>query len=476
MLTRPCIADCQRRVLVLSVLIGILFLSGCGGGSSTGGSSGTGPPGAAGTTFEGTIAGGDGTSGAFFVTIQPDPSVSGTLNTAAGTSNTLAGTYDSSTNNLSVSGGGFTLTGAISEGVLSGAYTGPNGSSGGFSALNATQTSVTPYCGTFSGSQGTGVFNAEESPNGALSGNATPTMGASVNVAGQVSGATFTGTTGPGNSFSGTIGTGSISGTVSSGPGGPGGPFTGSTGGCGASLSPPPPAGAGTSCEMGIPPNPPTGLTSTVSNGDVSLSWSAPSGGCAAEYFVQAFTASGCGNLAPTFGATDTITTTTSYVDNNVVNGVYYVSVLAVNSFGDVSAPSNQVIVSVAGSGGVGVQLLPTDSQAQAMPLSVGQSLQLTALCEAGTQPGVNVNADASWKVTDAPWATVNGGLLTIVSTPNIGMGTICDGNPMSVTFLCPTSVSATFEGAENSVTYWVSVPNPDPQPQSMLRGWRTTP
>lgn len=90
-------------------------------------------------------------------------------------------------------------------------------------------------------------------------------------------------------------------------------------------------------------PNAPSGLTSTVSGSTVTLSWNAPSGGCAVtSYVLQAGSLPGLSNLANA----NIGTTATSFVAIGVGNGVYYVRVVAVNTFGQ-SAPSNEVIVTV---------------------------------------------------------------------------------------------------------------------------------
>lgn len=90
-------------------------------------------------------------------------------------------------------------------------------------------------------------------------------------------------------------------------------------------------------------PNAPGGLTSAVSGGTVTLSWTAPGGSCAAtSYILQAGSASGLSNLANA----NIGTTATAYVATGVGNGVYYVRVLAVDAFGQ-SAASNEIVVTV---------------------------------------------------------------------------------------------------------------------------------
>lgn len=90
-------------------------------------------------------------------------------------------------------------------------------------------------------------------------------------------------------------------------------------------------------------PNPPIALSSAVSGGTVTLTWSAPAGGCApTSYVVQAGTAPGASNLANS----NTGGTATTFVATGVGNGTYFVRVLAQNAVGS-SAPSNEVVVTV---------------------------------------------------------------------------------------------------------------------------------
>jgi len=157
--------------------------------------------------------------------------LSGTLNVGGGPSVTLAGSYDSSTNNVNLSGGGFTFTGSISGAVLSGTYAGPS-SIGEFSSLNSTQTSVTAYCGTYQSGGGSGAFNIDISATGAASG--TTSQGCLLT--GQLSGNSLALSCGGGGSgATGTVQNGTVSGTIGSG-----GTFSGSSGAC--TVPTPPPA------------------------------------------------------------------------------------------------------------------------------------------------------------------------------------------------------------------------------------------
>jgi hypothetical protein len=89
------------------------------------------------------------------------------------------------------------------------------------------------------------------------------------------------------------------------------------------------------------PPNAPANLTSTVAGNLVTLSWTAPVGGCApTRYVLQAGSGPGLTDLATlNVGASPTLTVAAPV-------GVYYVRVIAVNAFGG-SVPSVEIVVTV---------------------------------------------------------------------------------------------------------------------------------
>jgi hypothetical protein len=196
------------------------------------------------TTFAGTLAGKNGQTGTLSVTVQTTSIASastlvqsgvekvqsvaqssGVLVTGGATIN-LTGSYDSSTAGLTMTGGGYAFSGAVSGGAFSGSYTGPSNGDGAFSALNATQTPVTRYCGNWNDGQITGTFNVQISANGSLTGDTYGGKGVTLN--GQKTGTSISGTSSEGVSFSGTVLNGSISGTFVP-TGGGSGVFTGGT-------------------------------------------------------------------------------------------------------------------------------------------------------------------------------------------------------------------------------------------------------
>lgn len=89
------------------------------------------------------------------------------------------------------------------------------------------------------------------------------------------------------------------------------------------------------------PPNAPGNLTANVAGNLVTLTWTAPVGGCApTRYVLQAGSAQGLSDLAIlNVGATPALTVAAPV-------GIYYVRVIAVNAFGG-SIPSVEVVVVV---------------------------------------------------------------------------------------------------------------------------------
>ena len=89
-------------------------------------------------------------------------------------------------------------------------------------------------------------------------------------------------------------------------------------------------------------PNAPTAFTISASGSTVTLTWTAPVGGCApTSYVLQAGSATGQSNIA-----NSNVGPATSYVATGVGGGTYYVRVRAVNAYGQ-SAASNEVVVTV---------------------------------------------------------------------------------------------------------------------------------
>lgn len=89
-------------------------------------------------------------------------------------------------------------------------------------------------------------------------------------------------------------------------------------------------------------PNAPSGLTIVTSGSTVTLTWSAPAGGCpSTSYLLQAGSSTGTSDLA-----NSVVGAGTSYVATGVGAGTYYVRVRASNAYGT-SAGSNEAVATV---------------------------------------------------------------------------------------------------------------------------------
>lgn len=75
-----------------------------------------------------------------------------------------------------LSGSGFSLSGTIANGRVTGSYTGPNGR-GIFSNLDSTSQSVQPYCGTYHRVTEDGMWNFQIRASGEISGGGIATSG-----------------------------------------------------------------------------------------------------------------------------------------------------------------------------------------------------------------------------------------------------------------------------------------------------------
>lgn len=145
------------RVLLLLALL-VPFATGCDSGEED-------PPAETAGTYVGTLAGAQ-TSGVLEVTVEgSDASGSFTLAGAARSTSgsvrpPLTGSFNAGTGALQLSGGGYTFTGTLSGGVLSGSWTGPDGTSGTWTALvEGEGTVVAVYCGVYDTSNDEGTFN-----------------------------------------------------------------------------------------------------------------------------------------------------------------------------------------------------------------------------------------------------------------------------------------------------------------------------
>jgi hypothetical protein len=176
------------------------------------------------TTFLGTVAAPENQSGTLQIVLGDTARVNGTLHTSAGVVD-LIGRIDAPTNVVNVAGGGSTFVGTLKGTVLSGSYTGPTGVVGGFSAIDATHTATTAYCGTYTsddltavGNQDSGSFVLSISLDGTVAGASLTADGSALPVMflGRRDGDLLSLTTSFGRPAAGTLQNGAVSGSFQS--------------------------------------------------------------------------------------------------------------------------------------------------------------------------------------------------------------------------------------------------------------------
>ncbi|MEP0546594.1 MAG: hypothetical protein ABJF88_06655 [Rhodothermales bacterium] len=177
------------RTLLLLVLL-VPFAVGCDSTEED-------PPAGTAGTYVGTLAGAQ-TSGVLEVTIDGSDA-SGSFALAGGGERSVSGsahpplTGSFNAGALQLEGGGYTFTGTLSGGVLSGTWTGPGGTSGSFSALlEGEGTVVAVYCGAYDTANDDGTFNLVRQ-DASLRGFAVSSVdGDTIDLSGSVSGNTLT--------------------------------------------------------------------------------------------------------------------------------------------------------------------------------------------------------------------------------------------------------------------------------------------
>ena len=188
---RPSLALPRLSLLLLALLLPLA--TGCDSNDDSN------PPPAGTGSYVGTLAGaqasgvlevtidGDDASGSFVLTGDAARSASGSAMPP------LTGSFNSGTGALSLEGGGYTFTGTLVNGVLSGTWTGPDGTSGSFSALlEGEGTVVAVYCGVYNTVNDNGTFNLVRQ-DASLRGFAVSSEdGDTIDLSGSVSGNTLT--------------------------------------------------------------------------------------------------------------------------------------------------------------------------------------------------------------------------------------------------------------------------------------------
>jgi len=111
-------------------------------------------------TFLGTLAAPGPVAGSLALAITSSSRTTGTLYFGQHTVGVL-GRFDAPSNIVNVSGGGYVFAGTLAGGMLTGAFTSPGNSNGGFTALDSSHNAVTTFCGSYGGSGSTPLGNPE---------------------------------------------------------------------------------------------------------------------------------------------------------------------------------------------------------------------------------------------------------------------------------------------------------------------------
>jgi PKD repeat protein len=176
----------------------------------------------------------------------------------------------------------------------------------------------------------------------------------------------------------------------------------------------------------GTPPGPPTGLTASPGNGQVSLSWTAPAnnGGVAiSAYKVYRGTTSGGETLVTTGGCSAVSGTATSCTDTGLTNGQkYFYEVSAVNAIGE-GNKSNEASATPSGGSCTAAQLLgnPGFESGTAAPWSVSSTHTPVEVINDNTQEPPH---SGSWDAWLDGWGTTNTDTLAQTVTLPTGCST----------------------------------------------------
>ena len=171
-------------------------------------------------TFIGTVSGANGLSGTLEITVLASSHAEGALYIGA-SAVSLIGRFDAAASVINVLGGDFSLLGTLSNSVVIGTFTRADGSVGGFSAVDATHTAVTTFCGTYTGGDGTtGALDMALSTTGSAAGSSMQSDGNAPPLlfVGRVNAGSLTMATASGLAANGTIQNGTAAGTFQVSP------------------------------------------------------------------------------------------------------------------------------------------------------------------------------------------------------------------------------------------------------------------
>ncbi len=145
------------------------------------------------------------------VTLSLAAAATGTMVQVNGTTTALTGTYSASSGAVSLSGGGFTYTGILVSGTLTGTFRSAK-SFGAFTAQSQTAAATPPkaFCGSYVSNTDYGWINFVASPTGNVSGFAVSGSGGlstSVPLTGTLTGSALTASTSTSTAISGVVST-----------------------------------------------------------------------------------------------------------------------------------------------------------------------------------------------------------------------------------------------------------------------------
>jgi hypothetical protein len=165
-------------------------------------------------------------------------------------------------------------------------------------------------------------------------------------------------------------------------------------------------------------PGPSENLSASVTGDTVTLSWSAATtSDPATSYVIEAGSSPGAANLA----SFDTLTTATALTVLNVPPGTYFVRVRAANSSG-LGAPSNEIVVTVGGSGGC---VAPPGAPTNLSAAVSGSSVALTWAAPGAGCPATTYVIEAGSASGQSNLANFNTGTsATSYSASNVPNGT----------------------------------------------------
>ena len=111
-------------------------------------------------TFVGAVAAPGTATATLKFSVSSAPRLSGTVYFQQ-SALTLIGRFDEQTHVVDLAGGAFRFLGVVTGNVLTGAYVDPSGLTGGFSAIDATHTAVTGFCGSYTSDGKTALGNTD---------------------------------------------------------------------------------------------------------------------------------------------------------------------------------------------------------------------------------------------------------------------------------------------------------------------------